>query len=537
MALSKPLESLDLIDVPVPAVRSPHNRALLAMFVPDLALVAAVATLICLFAGSRGASALFRDSDAGWHIRNGERILSTLSLQHTDPFSFSKPGAPWIAWEWLSDLATGAIHITAGLGGVAVLYGLAIATSVWMWFRLTWVTEGNFLLASLFALPMLTTTTIHWLARPHLWGWLFALGSLWWCEAWSRPDRPSPTGSRHLVAIAILSALWANVHPSFLLGPAIALLYAAGGYIRRAVWGQTAPIRHFVLAAITALTASLLNPEGWILHRHVVAYLFDARLTARIGEFQSFDFRASGALPVVIALFAGLAGGLAALALRRPERFLLSLLLSVAALRSARLLPLAALLLLPLAAGSFTETLTLARGLTPRLRKSLDGVLRYADSLRNFDRGFHGAALVPFVMAILFGAVHARAEFPSSQFPVAAAENIASLPRGARIMATDSFGGYLIYRFNGDRKVFFDGRSDFYGADFVDRYSRMLEARPGWDEEFGKWNFTHAVLPPDCALLAALEAENWRELHRDSTAVVLATPAVASAELRAEAAN
>ena len=30
---------------------------------------------------------------------------------------------------------------------------------------------------------------------------------------------------------------------------------------------------------------------------------------------------------------------------------------------------------------------------------------------------------------------------------------------------TDKFGGYLIYRFEGRRKVFFDGRSDFYPCD------------------------------------------------------------------------
>jgi hypothetical protein len=98
---------------------------------------------------------------------------------------------------------------------------------------------------------------------------------------------------------------------------------------------------------------------------------------------------------------------------------------------------------------------------------------------------------------------------------------VASLPANSRILAPDTFGGYLIYRFNGERKVFMDGRSDFYGAEFAKRYIRLVEARPGWTNEFNRWNFTHALLPPDYSLLAALEANGWREIYRDRTAVLL----------------
>ena len=46
--------------------RRSRAERILAWFVPDLALTAAVATLVCLFALFDGASSLFRDSDAGW---------------------------------------------------------------------------------------------------------------------------------------------------------------------------------------------------------------------------------------------------------------------------------------------------------------------------------------------------------------------------------------------------------------------------------------------------------------------------------------
>jgi hypothetical protein len=89
--------------------------------VPDLALVAASVTLFyCLFLFN-GYQKLFRDSDAGWHIRTGEAILSTGALPRTDPYSFTRGGRPWFAWEWGADAMMGAVHHAAGLSGVAIL--------------------------------------------------------------------------------------------------------------------------------------------------------------------------------------------------------------------------------------------------------------------------------------------------------------------------------------------------------------------------------------------------------------------------------
>ena len=101
------------------------SRARTAWFAPDLALVAAAVTLFyCLFL-FQGYQKLFRDSDAGWHIRNGEAILATHELPRTDPYSFTRAGEPWFAWEWGSDVIVGAIHRAAGLSGVAMFYGVA----------------------------------------------------------------------------------------------------------------------------------------------------------------------------------------------------------------------------------------------------------------------------------------------------------------------------------------------------------------------------------------------------------------------------
>ena len=95
-----------------------------------------------------------------------------------------------------------------------------------------------------------------------------------------------------------------------------------------------------------------------------------------------------------------------------------------------------------------------------------------------------------------------------------AAAELEKLPSGMRLLAPDKFGGYLIYRFQGRIKVFFDGRSDLYGAEFLKQYARLVQVRPGWQKQLDRFDFTHALLPADYSLVPALEQIGWRVITR-----------------------
>jgi hypothetical protein len=478
--------------------------------------------MLSMFFVFGGARSLFEDSDSGWHIRNGERIISGRVLPYVDPFSFSMPGQPWMAWEWAPDVLMGAADHLFGFASVALIYGLLIGACVWIWFHLNDVAGGNIVLAGLLFVPMLTTTAIHWVARPHIFSWLFLLGAVWFCER--LPDRPH---WRHFLLAALAATAWANVHPSFFFFPLIALTYAAGDYLKPHIWRRSLNAfngvngRNYVLIAVAASLGTLANPYGWRLHWHVLSYLSDSALLGHIAEFQSFNFYSAGGLQVTFVLAICFMGGFAALAMRNPARFLLAILFTTVALRSQRSLPVAALVLLPLANGSITSVLSDARGLTSGLRSRLDALLAYGVRLHALGRPLRGFALVPVAAILIFMFARTRAAFPTDTFPVGASAIVASLPADARILAPDTFGGFLIYRFNGERKVFFDGRSDFYGQEFVTRYLRLMAAERGWRDEFNRWGFTFALLPPINPLIPALEASGWRELYRDETAVLL----------------
>ena len=468
-------------------------RPVSSWFVPDLALVAAAATLFyCLFL-FQGYTALFRDSDAGWHLRIGESILASGELPRTDPYSFSRAGQPWFAWEWLSDAVTGAIHRAAGLRGVALFYAAAIAAGVWLWFRLHWALGGHFLIAAAMAPLLLSTCNIHWLARPHVESWIFLLAALLYLETRRTRRLPWPEA----LGAASGCALWANIHASFFFAPALACLYALRG---RVSWWLPA----------VAAAAPLANPYGWRLYDHVWRYLTDSDLLARIGEFQSFDFHTAGSGQIIATVILGIAGGTLALTAGRWEQFALAMGISALALRSARGLPLAALLLLPIANRAIAEKLPFA------------AFLEYGKRLRAIDARMNGLALAPLLIVAAGACLRLTpAGFPADQFPVAA---YAHLPEGGRLFAPDKYGGYLIYRSAGRRKVFFDGRSDFYGAEFLKQYSRMVQVRPGWRTIWDGWHFDYALLPDDFPLVPALQQIGWREVYRDRVATLLAAP-------------
>ncbi len=481
-----------------------------SLAIPDLALTGAGVTLLLAVLLFDGGRKLFRDSDSGWHIRNGETILATSTLPRADPYSWSVPGREWFAWEWGADVLMGWAHRHDGLAGVAALYFLLIGACTWLWFRLQWTMGSDFLLSCAMASPMLSTVNMHWLARPHIFGWVMLLVSVRWLER-----LPTGSGWRGGMAGFGLAALWANLHASFFLLPLIASTYAAAHLLRPLLWPVEAPPEHarafgYLVAAGGAFVGTFLNPYGWKLHWHVTEYLTNSELLARIGEFQTFNFHSEGATQILLTVALGGAGAILALGQRKLTHFFLLGGFTLLAIRSARVLPLLALLL-PLAGGAITQALA-----ENRLLKS---ALAYSRNLRQLDAGLSGLAWAPILAVLLIVPLHALpVGFPPSEFPVAAA---GKLPADARVLAPDKYGGYLIYRFAGARKVFFDGRSDYYGVQFMRDYIELVQVRPGLERHLDRFRFTHALLPKDYSLLTVLPGLGWRETYRDETVVLL----------------
>jgi len=473
---------------------------------PSLADVFFLALFLAVFARQVGLEALLADGDTGWHIRAGELALAAGRAPVADPFSFSLPGQPWFAWEWGSDVLFALAFRWHGLAAVAALAGVALALAAAVIFARILRRGAGLGLALAAALAAASASSIHYLARPHVFSILFYAVALGVIEADSRQP-----GWR-VWALVPLAALWANLHGGFVILPATLALAAACGPARQRV-------RYGLLAAATA-AATLLKPYGWRLHEHIFRYLNSSWILDHVREFQSPSIRAEGTVVFALLLLAAVAvAGRAG----RLEAALV-LIWGFAALRSARHVPFFAMVGAPVVASAAAAWW---RGLADRA--AAQSPLRILWELsRDLGRrpGF-SAWLPAAAAAIILLAASAPAGFPAACFPVRAVEgNAPLLAAGAempRVLTSDQWADYLIFRLYPRAKVFFDGRSDFYGPTLGADYRKLMGAEAGWRELLDRYGFSLALLPHDWALSTVLDREpGWRLVYRDPVAVLYA---------------
>ena len=83
-------------------------------------LVPLVAFVLAVFS-----PAVLNDPDTFWHLAAGQWIFAH-GVPTADPFSFSMPGAPWSAHEWLTEILFAGAFRLAGWSGVVLLTGAAV---------------------------------------------------------------------------------------------------------------------------------------------------------------------------------------------------------------------------------------------------------------------------------------------------------------------------------------------------------------------------------------------------------------------------
>ena len=90
-----------------------------------------------------------------------------------------------------------------------------------------------------------------------------------------------------------------------------------------------------------------------------------------------------------------------------------------------------------------------------------------------------------------------------------------------RLLTSDQWADYVIFRLYPRQRVFFDGRSDFYGPGLLADYRALMLAGPNWQELLKRYSFEAALLPRDWPLSSFLGREpGWREVYHDRVAVL-----------------
>ena len=259
--------------------------------IPSLTSLAFIVPVVLLYWQLGGPSALLSDPNTGVHVQAGDWILTHHAVPRQDLFSFAIADRSWCDWEWLSDAVYALLHGWSGLAAIAAFsLALLCLTSVAV-YRTACLHSGRTVAFSVTCLVM-ATTTIHWLARPHLFTWLLVAVFCWVIE------RARVTGKENLLLILpVLMLLWMSLHPGFLAGVLVLGVWCAGEGVQawmRSYREERSEHQNwalwFGLVGFACLAATFANPYHIQLHQHVVSYLFSpTTVTTQVEEWLSPD--------------------------------------------------------------------------------------------------------------------------------------------------------------------------------------------------------------------------------------------------------
>lgn len=484
-----------------------------------------------LFGTLGGAKSLLNDCDTGWHIRTGEWILANHKVPAIDIFSFSKPGQPWFAWEWLSDVLWAWLNSIDGLRAV-ILFSVALVCATFTLLYFLARRKSNVIIAISVTMVAAAASSIHWLARPHLFTLLFLVLFYAGLER-IRDGRHTLGGIPYLAIFPAVTVLWTNLHGGFFVGILMIAAYGGADFLQfifsangpeRDTAGRRA--RGYFLSAGACLAASLINPYTYHLHTHMLAYLRDPWNSQHIIEFLSPNFHQPRAFFFEALLALAVPAALWCLSRGKYVEMILVAVWAHAGLLANRNIPLFVIVATPVVAGAMQQWLDRLATLNAAawVRGAIQRFNRMAAETTETESvgRWHVVSAAGFaMMAALFFAPHPpekfRAEFDPNRYPAAALAAIRP-DSSSRIFTHDEWGDYLIWS---HQRVFVDGRSDFYGDEFEDLYTDVMKVKLGWDKTLSRFGVDTVLMPLDAPLTGALkESSRWQVVYDDGMALV-----------------
>jgi len=527
---SKLPQTEPLIDIGPQRTNASRWILFLMPSVSDLLFVAMLLGLSC---GPMG-RLLLRDAGTGWHIRNGQLMLQTHSITRVDPFSATMSGHAWYAWEWLYDIFMASIHHWLGLNGVVFVSAAIMAATFVLIFRFAMRRGGSLPIVLFMLVLSLGASAVHFLARPHVFSWLF---TVLWFELLDSVAK-SHSGSRRFFFLPLLMLLWVNLHGGFVFGFALLAVYIFAAGIEYFTCPEQRPqtrsrLHRLGLVSLLSLLASFVNPYGYKLHLHIYHYLSDKFLMNQVSEFRSPDFHGAAQQFFAVLLLVTIVV-LAGARRQQPAPLLVILLATYSGLYASRNLPVSSILLTLIVAPILSNTIAASAGngrIARWLRSGISRVQSFGARMEKLELDFRGHIWLMIVLVLGVAACMnggrlgstqlLNADFDDKRFPAEAVQAIIQNDIREPIFCPDQWGGYLIYKLYPRTKVLVDDRHDLYGDQFFKDYLKVIYVQPDWSKILDERHVDWVLVQKNSSLGTMLEiTAGWKLIHADGTSVL-----------------
>jgi len=246
--------------------------------------------------------------DLYWHLSAGRYIKEFLRLPAADFLSWTEQGAPWTDFEWLAQIIYYGVYSLAGKAGFFALKIAVLAATFPVFYAilsLYGLKRAAFFALPVWALALMANSDL----RPENFSVLFFSVLLWRLEAARLSGKAWPGSPGAFARLAVLFALWANLHAGFAYGLLLLGFYAAGGWADRKLWPTGGGGQGWLpaLAVPAAAAGSLLNPWGFKLYFILLQHAAQSGSMARyLAESLACEVRLLGIQPAVVGFDGGL---------------------------------------------------------------------------------------------------------------------------------------------------------------------------------------------------------------------------------------
>ena len=230
------------------------------------------------------------ESDSFYHLKAGELIWQTKSIPHTDVFSYTAYGKPWITHEWLAELVFYGVYAATGFGGLIWFVAALAALTYYFVIRTAIEARANLYFTIIITFLLVYLTFELWVPRPQTLAFLCLALLVYFLERYRRDPRKWT-----LVGAVLTVWFWANVNASFILGIVILVFYSLAEFMKQRwplaldVPPQRVRADHLWLATIGSIAISLINPNSYKIFLYS-AYIKPVVATLQVMEWKSIIY-------------------------------------------------------------------------------------------------------------------------------------------------------------------------------------------------------------------------------------------------------
>ncbi len=453
------------------------------------------------------------DSDFWHHISFGRVVVEEGRFPGGDELSSTAEGRPWISSGWLPAVALYKIYKSSPINGPVggFVFGVIFITALILFyygFRRT----RNAALPCLLTLTALAAAYPRFLPRPDLLSQVL-LVPLIILLAWYE-ESPLIMSARNLLRAALLPLLfllWANSHMLFVIGFAIAGLYAMWVFIQ---WrrGLRHDITLVALMLVLSAVACIATPYGirsfWFIIENARLKDVSSRINELKPSWLLLADTAGIAYVLLFALWLSVSGWLAWRQRADGSGWwrwvVLVFLLGLALLQRRQL-----------AVAVFGITPLLMAGLRPPLVPRIF-LSPYAIVIPLLFFALLSGARISGSLPTLPAAGNSKSGVDCEWYPCEAVEFLNQNPPPGKLFHDLYTGGFLGYNLTPQTKVFIDGRLEVYNNGTYDDFFAPPEGRMPLTELFRKHDVRSALLDwrmagqPDHTAASLSRLPDWR---------------------------